>query len=387
MGKILLKNVGALLTGDLLSPIAQANSIIIKDDKINEVDMDLCISESNSIIIDVKGLTVAPGLIDCHCHPVIGDWTPRQRALNWIEAYLRAGVTGLISAGEVHVPGRPRDGEGCKALAILAYKTSQNYRPAGMKVYGGALILEPDATERDFEECAHIGIWHTGEIGIGQANDPETASPMVKWARKYGIKTLAHTGGTSLPGSALMGAEALIGIDPDVLCHLNGGCIPVPLEDMQRLLKETKAQIEISRIGNPRSTIELLQLLKERNELNRLMLGTDTPSGMGLYPLGIWEVICFLSSLGDIRSEITISLATGNTAKFYNLPVGFIKPGYQADLIVIDAPVGAYTEDALSSITEGIIPGISLVIVDGKILFEGEGNKPPPKRVAIRDRR
>jgi len=45
--------------------------------------------------------------------------------LDFIESSLHGGVTTLISAGEVHLPGRPKDVAGTKALAILALNLSQ----------------------------------------------------------------------------------------------------------------------------------------------------------------------------------------------------------------------------------------------------------------------
>ena len=66
-------------------------------------------AEGATTIIDAKGSDSAPGLIDSHVHPVAGDWTPRQNQLGWIDSSLNGGVTTMISAGEVHTPGRPRD--------------------------------------------------------------------------------------------------------------------------------------------------------------------------------------------------------------------------------------------------------------------------------------
>ena len=66
-------------------------------------------TEGATTIVDANGTTVAPGLIDSHVHPVAGDWTPRQNQIGWIDSYLHGGVTTMISAGEVHMPGRPRD--------------------------------------------------------------------------------------------------------------------------------------------------------------------------------------------------------------------------------------------------------------------------------------
>ena len=43
----------------------------------------------------------------------------------------------MVSAGEVHLPGRPRDIVGLKALAITAQRAYANYRPGGVKVLAG----------------------------------------------------------------------------------------------------------------------------------------------------------------------------------------------------------------------------------------------------------
>ena len=65
-----------------------------------------------------------PGLIDSHVHVTFGDYTPRQKTVGFLESYTHGGVTACISASEVHVPGRPRDPAGVKALAIAGAKPS-----------------------------------------------------------------------------------------------------------------------------------------------------------------------------------------------------------------------------------------------------------------------
>src|SRR3546814_10358174 len=134
--------------------------------RISDWSSDVCSSDLTSgaaKTVDARGTTVAPGLIDSHVHPVFGDWTPRQSQLNWIESFLNGGVTTMISAGEVHLPGRPKDIVGLKALAITAQRAFHNMRPAGVKVHAGAPVLEQGMVEEDFKQLAESGVKLLGE--------------------------------------------------------------------------------------------------------------------------------------------------------------------------------------------------------------------------------
>src|SRR5512136_2954981 len=202
MSKVLLKNIGTLVSGDIQKPILQADAIWIEEGLIKKVgflkDMD---EKAANTVIDCAGTTVTPGLFDSHVHPVLGDFTPRQKQLDYLESEVHGGVTTAISAGEVHLPGRPKDPAGTKALAILAAKSFASFRPGGAKVIGGSVILEKGLKEEDFAEMAREGVKVVGEIGLGSVKFAEDAVPMVKWAKKYGMKVMMHTGGTSIPGS------------------------------------------------------------------------------------------------------------------------------------------------------------------------------------------
>ncbi len=110
---------------------------------------------------------MAPGLIDSHVHPVFGDWTPRQNQIGWIDSTMNGGVTTMISAGEVHLPGRPKDIVGLKALAITAQRAFDNFRPGGVKVLAGAPVIEKGMVEQDFADLAAAGVKLLGEVGLG----------------------------------------------------------------------------------------------------------------------------------------------------------------------------------------------------------------------------
>src|SRR6266705_4558917 len=151
--KLVIRNIGLLLSGALENPILDADTIVAQGGKISAIgrarDVD---TEGATTIVDANGTTVAPGLIDSHVHPVFGAWTPRQNQMGWIESTLNGGVTTMISAGEVHLPGRPKDIVGLKALAITAQRAFDNFRPGGVKVLAGAPVIEKGMVESDFKE-------------------------------------------------------------------------------------------------------------------------------------------------------------------------------------------------------------------------------------------
>ena len=154
--KTLIRNIGLIVSGDIARPLLEGDSIVIADGKIAAVGKGL--DGDADTVVDAKGSAVIPGLMDSHCHPVFGDFTPRQRTMDFIESGLNGGLTTMISAGEVHLPGRPKDIVGLKALAVVAAKAYANLRPAGVKVHGGAPILELGMVEEDFAEMARHGV-------------------------------------------------------------------------------------------------------------------------------------------------------------------------------------------------------------------------------------
>jgi len=75
-------------------------------------------------------------------------------------------------------------------------------------------------------------------------------------------------------------------------------------------------------------------------------------------------------------------MATGNTARVYGLPVGVIEPGREADLCIVDAPIGSVGTTALEALTAGDLFGISMVLIDGQIKIGRSRNTPPAARAA-----
>jgi enamidase len=384
MPKLMIKNIGTLVSGDLSRPLLDADAILVEGGMIQAVGREKDLDPKGvDQVMDVGGMTVTPGLIDSHCHPVLGDFTPRQKMLDFIESSLHGGVTTVISAGEVHLPGRPKDVAGTKALAILAAKSFAAARPGGVKVLGGALILEPGLQEKDFEELAREGVRVVGEIGLGGIKGPKDAAPMVKWAKKYGMVVMMHTGGTSIPGSSTVPAGDVIAAGADIVSHINGGPTAISLSEAEKLIRGTSLTLEIVHCGNPKMIVDAMKIVKEVKAYPRIIIGNDAPSGTGVIPLGILRVINFLASLCGVKAEEAIAMATGNTAKVYRLNRGLVEPGREADLVVMDAPLGSVGRDARAAIEAGDIPGVAGVLIDGQMKIGVSRNTPPPNRKIV----
>ncbi|MFY0613359.1 MAG: amidohydrolase family protein [Hyphomicrobiaceae bacterium] len=376
--KLVVKNIGLILSGMLEKPLLDGDCVVAVDGKIAAVgyEKDIDTDQAN-VVIDANGITLSPGLIDSHVHPVIGDYTPRQQQLNWIDSCLHGGVTCMISAGEVHAPGRPKDIVGLKAMAIASQRWYENFRPSGVKMLAGAPVIEEGMEEHDFKELADAGVKLLGEVGLGSVKAGETAKQMVAWARKYGIQSTIHTGGPSIPGSGLIDKDVVLEADADIIGHINGGHTALPDDQITCLCESCSRGIEIVHNGNERAGLLAMRTAFELKQAERVILGTDAPAGSGVQPLGILRMIAMLSSLGDIPPEIAFCFATGNTARMRELDTGLIEVGKSADFILIDRAQHAPGKDMLESIHQGNLPGVGMTVIDGIVRSERSRNTPP----------
>lgn len=381
MSNLVLKNIGTLVSGDIRQPLLDADTIVVRNGKIADIgrakDLE---TPDTGMVVDCRGTTVAPGLIDSHCHPILGDYTSRQNQAGFLDSELHGGVTTMISAGEVHLQGRPKDRAGVKALAVLAAKSFGNFRPGGAKVRGGAVILEKGLVRDDFREMAENGVSLVGEIGLGSVKDPAEAAVMAGWAKEYGMTVMMHTGGTSIPGSSTVTADMVMTAGPDIASHINGGPTAVSYEEVTKLVTDSEVALEIVHCGNSLMAVRAGAFCVEKDQLHRVIIGNDAPSGTGVVPLGILRTINLLASMTPITPAQALCMATGNTARIFKLDTGMIVPGREADLVVMDTPMGSVGADALAAIEAGDIPGVSLVIVDGEVVVGKSRNTPPAMR-------
>jgi len=267
--KVAIVNLGQIVSGDWRAPFAAGDTIISEGERITIVGTAAAAAvDSADVVIDAGGMTAIPGLIDSHVHITFGDYTPRQRTVGYLESYLHGGTTTAISASEVHVPGRPNDAEGVKALALAAQRCFATYRPGGMRVVAGSVILEPGWTARDFSELAEKGVT-LAKAGFGAVKTAYDYVPLVRDAKAAGLITTCHTGGSSIPGSGAITGDHLLAMHPHVSFHINGGPTAMPDRDFERVIKESEIALQVCTAGNLRTTLLCARLAQEHGAFDR----------------------------------------------------------------------------------------------------------------------
>lgn len=379
---IALVNIGDSHSGDMAGTPIAGDALICDGGQISWIGDSAAVEVAeHERVIDVAGAAVVPGFIDSHVHVTFGDFTPRQQTVGFLESYLHGGMTRAISASEVHVPGRPTDVTGVKALAIAANRSYQHYRPGGVTVHAGSVILEPGLTAKDFEELHAAGVW-LAKAGFGAFPSAFDYVPVVQAARQAGLVVMCHTGGGSIPGSlGRIDAPALLAMQPNVCGHVNGGPTAMSDEDNQRIVLEGgEMALQLVQAGNLRSALDLVALATEHQQGHRLLIASDTPTGTGVIALAILRTMAELVSLGGMEPDVALAAATGNVAKTYGLDAGVLAVGAPADLLVIDTPIGSVAESWREALRIGDLPAVGVAITEGVVRFTRSRNTPPPAK-------
>jgi len=374
--------VGSSHRGDLAGTPIPGDALVCDGARIawigDSADVDAGAHEQ---MLDAGGAGLVPGLIDSHVHVTFGDYTPRQQTVGYLESYLHGGVTRAISASEVHVPGRPSDPQGVKALAIAAQRCFADYRPGGVTVHAGSVILEPGLTGADFAELRAADVW-LAKAGFGAVQAPLDYVPLVQAARDAGLIVTAHTGGGSIPGSLdRIDAAAILAMNPHVSFHVNGGPTAMTPEDNERIVHEGgEIALQLAMAGNLRSALQLCALVRESGQEHRLLISSDTPTGTGVVPLALWHLMAELVSLGGLTPAQAIAAASGSVGRVYGLQAGLLEVGRPADLLLVDAPLGSAGDSWATALQAGDMPAVCAAVTAGELRFMRSRNTPAPKR-------
>lgn len=386
MSVTLIHNIGTLIPGPADAAPIRDCSIVIEDGVITSIAGD---HPSPDVVIDANGLDAIPGLIDGHVHPTAGEWTPAQDSIGWISNYVHGGTTSFVSAGELHFPGlafeelTPRT---IKSIAFTSRDVTARISPLGARIHAGTPLLVPGLTEDDFDEFAAAGIALVKFIFYDWDNLPSgEAAQYVEWSRTRGIVVKVHSGGVSRSGSSrLTGYDILKSLEPDVVAHISGGPIPMPDEEIPRVIDDLPgAAIEVCSSMNYRATKLAVEHMAENGCLDRLVLGTDTPGGTGVIPRGMLRNICYLASVCGISPTEAIAAGTANTARAHGIDGGILEVGAPGDLILAGPIRGSRASNVLECFALGDLPGISQVLIGGRPAFPGRSQQtPPPARLA-----
>ncbi len=321
-GKLVVRNLGLVLSGDLDQPLIDADAIVAVDGRIAAIGRAADLDTAGAVqVIDAKGSAVSPGLIDSHCHPVFGDWTPRQNQLGWIEMGVNGGVTTLVSAGEVHLPGRPKDAEGVVALAITAQRCFQNFRPAGAQVIAGAPVPELGFARDVYERLKAAGIRHIGEIGSARSPRAPTRG---RWSTGAARSDSNRSCTPAAPRSpARISSRARTCWRRSPTSSVNQWRADLRLAACVRAIcEQARGAIEIVHNGNERSALTALEACRAAGRLGDFIIGTDAPAGSGVQPNGMLRMVTLMASLGGLPAEAGALPRDGNVAASASLTAG-----------------------------------------------------------------
>lgn len=359
-GSVLIRNIGSLLSGDISHPLLSGSSVYVEGGVIAEIGIE----KEAELVIDARGKLLSPGLWDGHHYPYFGDHTPQFEARGYLERTIRGGTTSLVSAGTRDIPGRPHDAYGSKYLAILSAKSWKHDRPHEIKIHAGTVIAEPGLSEADFKQLAGAEV---RRISFLEPLDADEARQCAGLARAAGLTVMARGDGEPLVRGAGTAAEALDVIQPDVVYGLNDATAPLPMDSVQKLLEHGSAALGVSAVGNLNVASRLVHMARERGALQRIVLGTGTPSPAGVLPGGVQSLVGALAVGGGLKPEEAMALASGNVARAYGLPGGLVSAGQPADLVLFGLADHTSYKGELAAIADGGSLRAEAVLMDGRV--------------------
>ena len=167
-------------------------------------------------------------------------------------------------------------------------------------------------------------------------------------------------------------------MQPHVSFHINGGPTAMPDRDFERVIKESEIALQVCTAGNLRTTLLCARLAEQHGAFDRFIIGTDTPTGTGIMPLGMLYTIAHCASLTEMPPEKFICAATGKQRAGLRTRFRTARAGNAADIVLIDAPDGGTQATALAAIKHGDIAAIGGVITAGVPRFVGRSRNTPP---------
>lgn len=404
----------------ILSDSIQKNSILIVDNKIQEIGDNLSVNDAD-IVIDGHDKITMPGLINTHSHVAmtllrgVGDdqdlqtWLndyiwPREAKLNedLVYAGSKLAMAEMIKTGTTMF----------NDMYFFMEETAKAVDESGMRAllgYGMIDLFDDEKrkselkiTEDFINKCHNTA---NGRIQVSVApHAPYTCSEDIlreskKLANKKNLKLHIHVSETQKEVDDLQNErnetpfEYLnnIGLLDENTIAAHGVWTT---SDEMKILKEKNVSIS----HNPSSNMKLASGIAPVNDYIKnnvnVSIGTDgVSSNNNLDMFSEMKLTALLQKVDTLDPKVlparsTFNMATKNGAKALGVDAGEIKEGKLADIILVDTAVPHMTpnRNPLSNIIYSALGSdVDTVICDGKILLENKELKTINEKEVIED--
>jgi adenine deaminase len=270
-------------------------------------------------VIDARGQTVIPGLIEGHTH-MAWLYTPSE----FLKLVMTGGTTTIVTETFEIFPVSGCDGvvdflESLKDQPIKLFGTA----PAMISISQAARGIAPDILEKLLAREDVLGLGESYWQAVLQ--EPDGTLPLYEQTLTAGKTLEGHSAGA---GDKKLAAYAALGISS---CH-------EPI-NADQVLERLRMGLHIMvREGSIRRDLEDIAKIKEKRiDSRRLILSTDGVAPEDLIEKGYLEYVLQKAIDSGFDPVEAIQMATLNVAEHFSLDafVGGIAPGRFADMVIV----------------------------------------------------
>ncbi len=384
-------------------------TVVVEDNVVDRLGPSNQIELGENVdVVDAGGKFLMPGLIDCHIHITgsgdpdmmsgLRDLVPLQalKAAQHAKDTLEAGITAVRDAGASFlvdvaikqainsglIPGPRIQVAGCSLSITGGHGDSRNGWPSHVEFLGRMVVDSPDEARRAAREqlrdgADHIKLHATG--GVMSAGDVPTARGLtveemraaIEEANNVGKKSMAHAqGSVGIKNAILAGISSIEHgfylTDEIIGLMLKNDVFMVPtLSAVHHIVVNgRKAGIPDYAVKKAREAQEAhtASFLKAYKAGVKIAMGTDSATPFNFHGRNAIELELMVNAGMTRIDALLATTRMGAELLGHSDTMGQIKPGYWADMILVDGnPV-----DDVKVLQD--TAKITMVMKDGKIV-------------------